>query len=149
MDQETVIKPAHDVKLVEANEQKNRNRFRFISIKLRDGVEKKALQVFSGVHHKLHKCSMEINSTSSHLAKRKDLGVMRDHQLNVSRQPRAPRRKRSTVLGCRTARPLRCSTAVPEWLQRWSRCSCPGQHWLGTGGNPISHHPTPAAPWDK
>lgn len=59
-DQEiVVIKLAHNVRLVEANEQ-NGIRFRLIFVNLRDGVGKKALQVFSAVHHKLHKCSMEI-----------------------------------------------------------------------------------------
>ena len=150
MDQEiVVIKLAHNVRLVAADKQKNRIRFRLIFINLRDGGGKKALQVFSAVHHKLHKCSMKINSTGSHSAKRKDLGVTWDHKLNMSQQPRAHRRKRRTALGCRSARPPRCSTAVLELLQRRSCCSCPGQHWQGVRGNPVSHHPTPAAGWDK
>lgn len=66
MDQELVTKLALDARLVEANERKKRIRFRFIFINLRDVVEKKALQIFSAVHHKLHKCSTEMNSTRSH-----------------------------------------------------------------------------------
>lgn len=66
MDQELVTKIALDARLVEANERKNRIRFRFILMNLRDVVEKKALQIFSAVHDKLHKSSMEMNSTRSH-----------------------------------------------------------------------------------
>lgn len=46
MDQELVTKLALDARLVEANERKNRIRFRFIFINLRDVVEKKHYKYF-------------------------------------------------------------------------------------------------------
>lgn len=41
-----VIKSAHIMRLVEANEQKNRIRFRFIFINFRDGVQTKHYMYF-------------------------------------------------------------------------------------------------------
>jgi len=48
------------------------------------------------------------NSTGSHSRKRKDeVGVIRNHELKMSQQPHAGRRKRSTTLGCLS--PGRCN----------------------------------------
>lgn len=109
MDQELVSKLAVDARLIEANECNNRIRFRFIFINLRDVVEKKALQVFSAVHHKLHKCSMEMNSTRGSIP----------WGYTGSRAEQKPKalcswEEKEHWLGCRSAGPPRCSMAVPE-----------------------------------
>lgn len=127
MDQELVAKLALDARLVEANEHNNRISFRFIFINLRDAVGKKALQIFSAVHHKFHKCSMEMNSTSSH-----PLGL---HKLNKSQQPRAHRRK-GTQAGLQ-----KCMVHQDAAWQP--------QNWQGFWSNPISHHHTPAPTWHQ
>lgn len=78
------------------------------------------------------------------------LGVAQGHKLNKSQQPRAHKRKRNTVLGCRSAWPPRCSMAVPELQHRQSHCSCPaGQRRQCFWGNPISHHHMPAPTWHQ
>lgn len=125
MDQELVTKRAFLARLIEANEHKNRIRFRFIFINLRDVVEKKALQIFSAVHHKLHKCIMEMNSTRDSIP----WGYTGSQ---VEQEPTASwsQEEEEHWLGCRSAWPPNAA---------WQ-----SQNWQGFWGNPISHHRVPA-----
>lgn len=113
---------------------------RWIFINLRDGVgEKKKHDKYFQLY--VISCtSAARRSTPPAAIQQKDLGATGDHRLNMSQQPGAHRRRRSTTRGCRSARPPRCTAAVLELLQRWSCCSCPAQHRRGAGGNPASHH---------